>query len=258
MNRWTEKELIIAFSLYCQMPFGKIHSRNPVIQNISKIIERTPSALAMKMLNFSSLDPEILKSGRSGLGNASQKDKEIWDKFHDDWDTAVERALHLLDGHRSRVSDKQDFNAEDVVRKVKTRSKQGFFRNSVLSSYNEKCCISGLNYSKLLVASHILPWSVDQSNRLNPRNGLCLSVLYDKAFDLGLITISTDYRIQVSEELKARASDNFSKENLHKIEFGQHFLFLLSQSNYSRKSQLSLLLLSFFVRRHMNGIVYLC
>jgi hypothetical protein len=68
MKRWTEDELTIAFFLYYQMPFGKIHSRNPIIESVANKIERTASALAMKMLNFSSLDPEILKSGRPGFG----------------------------------------------------------------------------------------------------------------------------------------------------------------------------------------------
>lgn len=218
MKRWTEDELTIAFSLYCQMPFGKIHSRNPTIQSVSKVISRTPSALAMKMLNFSSLDPEILNSGRSGLGNASQKDKEIWDKFHDNWNLAVEKAQELLDSYAKDDTENEDYSSEDVVREMKSRRKQAFFRNSVLSSYDETCCISGLNYSKLLVASHILPWSADKGNRLNPRNGLCLSVLYDKAFDLGLMTITTSYTVEVSKLLKESATDTFSIENLHKVQ----------------------------------------
>lgn len=77
--------------------------------------------------------------------------------------------------------------------------------------------MSGVNCSELLVASHIVPWREDRKNRLNPRNGLCLSVLYDKVFDLGLITISKKYRVKVSEELKAIATDSFSKRNLHSV-----------------------------------------
>ncbi|MDZ7716172.1 MAG: HNH endonuclease [Balneolaceae bacterium] len=96
--------------------------------------------------------------------------------------------------------------------------KQSFFRNAILSSYKRTCCISGLNYSKFLIASHIVPWSEDKNNRLNPRNGLCLSVLYDKAFDLGFITITPDFEIKVSQILKDKATDPFSRKNLHSIE----------------------------------------
>ena len=217
-QRWTENELIIAFALYCQTEFGKIHHRNPVIEKISHKINRTPSALSMKMANFASLDPVILNSGRSGLGNASKKDKQVWNKFHDDWDSAIEKAQELLRNDFLVEDGEKDFSSEDVITEVKVRRKQHFFRNTIISSYNNTCCISGLNYSKFLIASHIKPWSTDKDNRLNPRNGLCLSVLYDKAFDLGLITILPNYQIKVSKVLEKKATDSFSQNNLHSID----------------------------------------
>ena len=217
-RRWTKDELIIAFALYCQFEFGKIHHRNPTIQKVANKIDRTPSALSMKMANFASLDPVILESGRSGLGNASKKDEKVWNEFHDDWDTAIEKAQDLLNNNFLSEEDEEDFSSQNKTAEVKVRRKQSFFRNTILSSYKRTCCISGLNYSKFLIASHIVPWSEDKSNRLNPRNGLCLSVLYDKAFDLGLITISPDFNIKVSPILKEKATDLFSKDNLHSIE----------------------------------------
>ncbi len=44
--------------------------------------------------------------------------------------------------------------------------------------------------------------------KLNPSNGVCLNALHDLAFDKGLITISTDYRVVISKRL----SNNLSKE----------------------------------------------
>jgi len=73
----------------------------------------------------------------------------------------------------------------------------------ILASYSSKCCITGLLIEKLLVASHIVPWSVDSKNRLNPQNGLCLNALHDKAFDSGLITIDESYRVVLSKEVLA-------------------------------------------------------
>ena len=75
---------------------------------------------------------------------------------------------------------------------------QGFFRKMILSAYDNTCCITGIYISELLIASHIVPWSIDTNNRLNPRNGLCLNALHDRAFDKGLISISEDLRIVVS------------------------------------------------------------
>ena len=74
---WTRRQLLVALNLYCQMPFGKMHASNPVIVSVSDQIGRTPSALAMKLTNFASLDPEIISTGRRGLANASVADKDI-------------------------------------------------------------------------------------------------------------------------------------------------------------------------------------
>jgi putative restriction endonuclease len=64
-----------------------------------------------------------------------------------------------------------------------------------------------LSIPKLLIASHIVPWSVDIKNRLNPENGLCLNSIHDKAFDEGLITITSEYKIKISG-----AFSDFEKE----------------------------------------------
>jgi predicted restriction endonuclease len=62
--------------------------------------------------------------------------------------------------------------------------------------------VSGLAVQPLLVASHIVPWSIDRKNRLNPRNGLCLNALHDRAFDRGLMTVTADFKVQMSDALK--------------------------------------------------------
>ncbi|MDD4729694.1 MAG: HNH endonuclease, partial [Dysgonamonadaceae bacterium] len=72
----------------------------------------------------------------------------------------------------------------------------------------QKCCITGLSISDLLVASHIVPWKVDVANRLNPQNGVCLNSIHDKAFDKGYITITPDFKIKLSDYFK-----DYSKEN---------------------------------------------
>jgi predicted restriction endonuclease len=73
--------------------------------------------------------------------------------------------------------------------------------------------MSGLSEPRLLIASHIVPWSKDKANRLNPSNGLCLSAIHDRAFDQGLITLTDDFKIVVSEKLK-RKNETFVIEVL--------------------------------------------
>jgi len=81
---------------------------------------------------------------------------------------------------------------------VMVRVNQSLFRKMVLTNFNNQCCITGITQPELLVASHILPWSKDKGNRLNPKNGLALNTLHDKAFDCGLIAITEDLRIKIS------------------------------------------------------------
>lgn len=59
MNKqaWTREQTLIALNLYCQLSFGQLHSRNPLISLTAKLMNRTPSSLAMKLVNLASLDP---------------------------------------------------------------------------------------------------------------------------------------------------------------------------------------------------------
>jgi putative restriction endonuclease len=66
---------------------------------------------------------------------------------------------------------------------------------------------------ELLVASHILPWGLHEKERLNVRNGLCLSRLHDAAFDRGLITFDDDLRLVISKRLKREMSQRAVAES---------------------------------------------
>jgi putative restriction endonuclease len=71
----------------------------------------------------------------------------------------------------------------------------------VLNNYCTKCCITGIEIPGFLIASHIVPWSINEKERLNPRNGICLNALHDKAFDQGLITITPNFEVKLSSKL---------------------------------------------------------
>lgn len=223
---WTRQELLIAFGLYCQMPFGKLHSRNPEIIKYAERIGRTPSALAMKLTNIASLDPAITSTGRKGLSGASSADRKMWEEMQNDWESfalASETAISEIAQEKDNVSVIEYEDPEDsyvgLDREINTKARIGqrFFRRSVLSAYNYKCCITGLAVPTLLVASHIIPWKMDTTNRLNPRNGLSLSMLHDKAFDLGIITINDDKTIRVSNK-QGLESDLFFQAALKSYE----------------------------------------
>ena len=230
-RRWTRDQLLVAFSLYCRIPFGVISSRNPEIVRYSAAIGRTPSALSMKMGNIASLDDVIRESGRSGLRNASAADRAMWAEMNEDWEAFAlecERALAAVGldsmsgndeqlgdpnaefGDASRVADDQVMYpaGEDRVEVRRARVGQRFFRAAVMSAYDGRCCVTGLSIPILLEASHIVPWRLDAAQRTNPRNGLLLSALHHKAFDGGLITLGDDLTLRVSEGV-ADVDDRF-------------------------------------------------
>jgi putative restriction endonuclease len=205
---WTRDELILAINLYCKTPFGKIHVRNPDIINLAKFLGRTPGSVSYKLANFASIDPSLTRKGAS---NVSRLDKEVWNEFFKDWDEMAfesEKKASEIRGENfdSRENIKiPDGKTRDAI--VRIRVNQNFFRKLILSSYDFTCCITGMSVAELLVASHIIPWSVDCKNRMNPQNGICLNALHDKAFDLGLITFDESYRVVVSSRIRKMAPE---------------------------------------------------
>ncbi len=204
--------MLVAFDLYCRLPFGKIHHGNPEIIQCASAIGRTPSALAMKLVNIAGIDPVITSSGRKGLSNASAADRSMWTEIHADWDRFVEDSRQALNAvglvtepETSPVDAGTGIprsGGQDILVQSTARQGQDFFRSAVLSAYGYRCCITGLSIPTLLYASHIVPWSHDEANRVNPKNGLLLSVLHDRAFDRGLITLNDDLTVRVSQSYR--------------------------------------------------------
>ncbi|TKG94679.1 HNH endonuclease [Puteibacter caeruleilacunae] len=216
-RNWSDDELIIAFNLYCKIPFGKIHHRNPDIITLATLINRSPNAVALKLSNFASFDPELKARGIKGLKNASKADKEIFERFYEDRETlafqsetciAQQQEVSIEDKFSTILPELNNMVGEERQRYVKTRVNQNFFRKMILANYDSKCAISGIDVSQLLVASHIIPWSKSQEHRLNPENGICLSTHFDTAFDKYLISFDEDYRLILSPQLK----ENETKE----------------------------------------------
>lgn len=106
---------------------------------------------------------------------------------------------------------------EDKISLTKQRKGQDYFRRMILANYGGRCALTGIDVPQLLLASHIIPWAdkTHKQERLNHCNGICLSALYDKAFDQGLITISPDnYSVILSSALQ---------ENETKAYYDKHF-----------------------------------
>ena len=85
-SNWTREETIVAFNVYCKIPFKSSRKTNPTIIKYANIIGRSPSALNMKVGNFGRLDPDLRKQGIIGLANGSKLDKIVWSEFYGNWE----------------------------------------------------------------------------------------------------------------------------------------------------------------------------
>lgn len=206
---WTREELIVAFDLYCRIPFQKTKATNPKVRETSELLGRTPASVARKLGNFGAFDPKFRELGITGLAHTSRLDRQTWDEFHKDWNGLIYEAQRIRESWGapaiSEAAPIQPTGPSERVRSAKERLHQSFFRETILSSYESRCCITGLSIESCLVASHIIPWSKDERYRTDPTNGLCLSATFDRLFDAGLITIASCSRILISKRLTAHA-----------------------------------------------------
>jgi putative restriction endonuclease len=149
----------------------------------------------------------------TGLAHASKADAAVWEEFSNNWNGLVWEAETLREHFLTRQLDKQKQSksvpvklkrptgASERIVERKERIHQSFFREAIVTSYEQTCCITGLRIRECLIASHIIPWSESEEHRTDPRNGLCLSATFDRLFDRGLLTIAHDYTVLISEKL---------------------------------------------------------
>lgn len=225
---WTRDELLAVFALYCRLPFGKLHRGNSDVIDLARKLGRSPSAVAMKLSNFASFDPELQRRGIKGLKNSGRGDRALWEEFEAEPERIafesqrVFESLHADDHQVIQPAEPDHFEIEtqeskvtDIERNVRIRLVQGFFRKAVLSSYGNKCTICRLHSKELLTASHIVPWSVDVRRRADPRNGLSLCAIHDRAFDRGLIGLDESFRLIISDRL----AESFREPGIHEAIF---------------------------------------
>ncbi len=156
-----------------------------------------------------------LREGYWGLISMKKSDNSIADNY------IMKRKLSAVEN---------DSTLPDTEKKmlIKARIGQGIFRENLISRYG--CCvITGIDDKRLLIASHIKPWrSSDNVERLSVENGLLLSPLYDKLFDIGLITFD--------DKMNMLASSELSSENANKVLTTHNYLKSIKLSNEFRRN----------------------
>lgn len=226
-NNWSREELILAFNLYLRLPFGKMHKATKEVIELANLLGRTSSSIGMRLGNFASVDPYHKNRGVVGLKGGMNQVQPIWDEFFQNQEKLAFLSEQILaekqnttveKKYQKELSDFSELKGETKIRAVKTRVNQSFFRQMVLANYSNKCAVTGIDIPTLLLAGHIIPWSQNEKERLNPENGICFSPLYDKAFENGLIGINTDYKILLSSNLKQNTSKSYYEQHFKGVE----------------------------------------
>lgn len=223
-DRWSREEMILVLNLYFKIPFMKFRTSTPEVQELAKIMGRTVNTVAIRLSNFASCDPNLTRRGIKGMNDHVKQCQPYWDEFAENRNELIFESEKILAEYQNTTIEKKfkkelsempkGLKGETKIVEVKARVNQRFFRDMVLANFDTKCALTGIDLSELLVASHIIPWAANEEERLNPANGICLSSLYDKAFDSGLISFQNNGQVIFSERLK---------NNVGKAYYAKHF-----------------------------------
>ena len=186
---------------------------------------RGENSAALRLVNFAACDPYILATGRHGMASGVNVCMPVWEEYANDKERLFKEAAEIkaclqqesVEQSLGITESELEGKTKEVV--IRQRVNQNVFRTMILNNYNDQCAVTGINDQRLLIASHIIPWAEREDTRLNPENGVCLSALYDKAFDKGLITIRPDdYTIMVSPSLRDTLTQEAYSEHFAKYE----------------------------------------
>lgn len=104
------------------------------------------------------------------------------------------------------------------IQLAKARIGQGLFRTLVMLE-SPRCRVTGVEDSRLLIASHIKPWR-DSTNqeRLSRDNGMMLSPHVDALFDKHLLTFEDDGRIHIHRSIPCDVLARWAIEPAKRVE----------------------------------------
>jgi putative restriction endonuclease len=96
---------------------------------------------------------------------------------------------------------------------TKPRLGQDGFRVVATEAYRRRCAITGESTLPVLEAAHILPFA--EQGPHETCNGLLLRSDFHKLFDLGLVTVTPSYQIEVSSRIKEEWFNGKAYYRLH-------------------------------------------
>jgi hypothetical protein len=141
-------------------------------------------------------------------------------------DDVVVKALNQLGwfkdiaGEKPKASESAESPEAEREAVIKARIGQGKFRTDVIALWGT-CAVTGCALAKVLVASHIVPWVLCETDKekIDPFNGLLLTPNLDKLVDRCLIAFKDDGLILLSKELGATEREILGVSERSKLRF---------------------------------------
>ncbi len=213
--RYTKEQEILIIDLYTRTPTSRIRNSNPDIVELCRFFNdhgmpTVVSGIRNKMENLKSVDPDYVSDGRVGRTKMAKSLRELWD-------AEMETGFAHLDEHVAdaiaAIESGSSNRPSGTPPQWSSRTGQAAFRERVLTAFGGQCCISGMSNPSLIQACHIKPYTTchDEGRadqEMDVRNGLCMNVLFHKAFDAGLFTIDEQHRVLLSESIKDHPTED--------------------------------------------------
>lgn len=225
---WTYAEV----TMVCYLYLYSNRKRSEDKKLMSEILGRSEKSISAKMDNLARFDPIVILEGKKGLTHGSKIDESVWIDFQEHPQKMITEAQKLI-AERGEMDDAtmqkyytiddglmiDIIEGQDIEAVLKRRLGQEAFRRKVLHCANEKCCITGINEPRLLVASHIKPWiCCSPFEKTDVHNALCLNRLHDGLFDKYLMTIDEDYKIIYAPTLEKSVGTDFFESAIAKYD----------------------------------------
>lgn len=138
--------------------------------------------------------PSIVRGKAKGYELEKEAGRFLWNNLERAWQ---HRIVFNLDKEAECIEEERERNCKETT--TKPRLGQGAFRVLVTDAYRRACAITGEHSLSAFEAAHIKPFNENGPHAIN--NGLFRSDFH-RLFDRGYITVTPEYRIEVSRRLK--------------------------------------------------------
>jgi len=208
------------FASYSRMPtsiawsaFGRKNGRtsfDDLRQTLNRITQKSlldPPVGCIILAQTFFFDPEewipiadwsIAGPGKS-YDTATAEGARIWEQVNERLDF-----INLIE-----YGEDERYHEQTILQRVG----QGAFRVLVMDAYHRRCAITGEKTLPVLQASHIKPYSEEGTHLVN--NGLFLRSDVHTLFDAGYITVTPEYKVEVSSRIRTEFENGRDYYALH-------------------------------------------